>query len=364
MTEPWKRKEVIASDRLISTVTSDDITRQLSQSFDYEFTGTTEFCPPKISGVPEQFGIGLIVGPSGSGKSTLLERFGVEENVTWDSDKAICSHFNNAKEAQTRLAAVGLNSIPTWMRPYHVLSTGEKFRADLSRRLISGAVIDEFTSVVDRNVAKACSYALRRYCNKAVLTNIVFASCHYDIIDWLQPDWVFDTNTGQLTGRGLERRPEIVLSLIPCTVGAWEMFRNHHYLSGNINKSSRCWLAEWNKAPIGFASAIAYPSGTVKNAWREHRTVVLPDYQGIGLGVRISDAVGQIFLADGCRYFSKTSNPRMGEYRNNSPLWRPTSKNGKQRLDYNPNRKTKEDKHKMRHASRVCFSHEFIGLQE
>jgi ABC-type lipoprotein export system ATPase subunit len=346
---------------MTSTVKVDGIVSVLSASFDYEFDGTTTFTPPLLPTIPQNFCIGLIVGPSGSGKSSLLKSFGVEESVEWQSDLAICSHFTNAEDAQTRLSAVGLNSIPSWMRPYQVLSTGEKFRADLARRLKANAVIDEFTSVVDRNVAKACSYAMRRYCDKENLKGLVLASCHYDIIEWLQPDWTFDTSTGQLVGRGSERRPSIQLEILPCTSKAWTIFSKHHYLSHEINKSARCWMVVWNDIPIGFTSALAFPNGNMKNAWREHRTVVLPDYQGLGLGVRISDAIGAMFVKQGCRYFSKTSHPRMGGYRNASDLWKPTSKNGKARKDYSSEKKTKEDGHKMRHADRVCFSHEFLG---
>jgi ABC-type ATPase with predicted acetyltransferase domain len=53
-----------------------------------------------------------------------------------------------------------LNSVPSWYKPYQVLSNGEKFRADLARKLKSNTVIDEFTSVVDRTVAKAASVSL------------------------------------------------------------------------------------------------------------------------------------------------------------------------------------------------------------
>lgn len=349
-------------DVLYSVVETDAITAQLSQLFDYEFTGASTFIVPQMPDTPNNFGVGLIVGPSGSGKSTLLKKFGSEINVTWHADKAICSHFAGAKEAQEKLSAVGLNSIPAWMRPYQVLSTGEKFRADLARQLINGAIIDEFTSVVDRNVAKACSYALRRYCDKHSLQKMVFASCHYDIIDWLRPDWVFDTSTGQLAGRGVEKRPKIKLEIVPCSSKAWAIFSKHHYLSHDINKSARCWLVLWGRTPIGFASALAFPNGNMKNAWREHRTVVLPDYQGLGLGVRISDKIAQMFIDQGCRYFSKTAHPRMGEYRNASSLWKPTSKNKMARKDYaTTTTKTKEDGHKLRHASRVCYSHEFMG---
>ena len=355
------------SERVPETLTveveKDTITQSISESFDYAFTGESRFTVPDMGDVPKDFVIGLIVGASGSGKSTLLSRFGKEEVLEWNPSKAVCSHFNSAEEASQKLSAVGFNSIPAWMRPYHVLSTGEAFRADLARRLKDGCVIDEFTSVVDRNVAKSCARSVSRHIKENGLKNVVFASCHYDIIEWLEPDWVFDTSTGELITRGLERRPEITLEVLPCTTEAWKVFSQHHYLDGNINKSSRCWIAVWNGQLVGFAAAIAYPSGTVKNAWRGHRTVILPDFQGLGLGVRLSDAIAEIFVSEGCRYFSKTSHPRMGEYRQNSPNWKPTSKNLKKRHDYltgEGKRVTKEDGHKHKHFDRMCFSHEYI----
>jgi len=168
--------------QLKSSVELDPITIECAKAFDFEFDGNSTFDVPTLN-APSNFQIGLIVGPSGSGKSTLLKKFGQERQIAWDSNKSICSHFSSAEEAITRLGAVGLNSVPVWVKPYHVLSTGERFRADLSRRLEDGAVIDEFTSVVDRNVAKSCSYATARYIRNAGLKNIVFATCHYDIVE-------------------------------------------------------------------------------------------------------------------------------------------------------------------------------------
>ena len=343
-----------------TSVLIDDIVSELSGSFDYTFDGVSEFTPPKMPKIKEPFRIGLIVGASGSGKSTLLQDFGLEQSPRWCAEKAIVSHFESADDAVERLGAVGLNSIPSWMRPYHVLSTGEKFRADLARKLKSGAVVDEFTSVVDRSVAKSCSRALSRYVKSKGLQSIVIASCHRDIIDWLEPDWVFDTDTGVMSGRGFVR-PEINIELLPCHREAWAAFSNHHYLDTNLNKSARCWLASWDGTPVGFTAVIAFPSKNWTNGWRGHRTVVLPDYQGLGIGNRLSDAVGEMVLSWGGRYFSKTSHPRMGGYRNASPKWRATSKNGMKRKDYGSGRASKESKYKHLHIDRVCFSHEYIG---
>ena len=348
------------SARLMSSVSMDQALADACRPFDYEFSGVSEFTLPTFD-APTRDGswsVGLIVGPSGSGKSSLLrQHYGTTPEVEWDPTKAIASQVSYEK-----LSAVGLSSVPVWCRPFHVLSNGEAFRANMAALLGSNTTFDEFSSVVDRVVAKAVSHAVQRYIRANTLTGIVLASCHYDIIEWLNPDWVFDTQTGCLSLMGCLRRRELShIEVFPCHSSAWELFRDHHYLTGNMNKASRCYLAMWGDNPIGFASTLAYPSGTVKNAWREHRTVVLPDYQGMGIGVRLSDFVAALHVRLGHRYFSKTAHPRMGEYRERSPFWIGTSKNKKARHDYSESRKTKEDAYKMKHAARVCYSHEFIG---
>jgi len=192
--EKLKRKQT----PLVAHTQVDKFTEGASKAFDCEFNGESEFHPWEKPDIPENFKIGVIVGSSGSGKSTLLKEFGIETNPEWNPDKAIVSHFESPDDAINKLAAVGLNTIPSWHKPYHVLSTGEQFRADLARKICSGAVIDEFTSVVDRNVAKAASVAISRYIRNNDVNNVVLATCHQDIVDWLEPDWVINTDTGEL----------------------------------------------------------------------------------------------------------------------------------------------------------------------
>jgi GNAT superfamily N-acetyltransferase len=136
------------------------------------------------------------------------------------------------------------------------------------------------------------------------------------------------------------------------------MFKDHHYLSGDINKSARCYIGVWNDQIVAFGASITLPNGNMKNAWRGHRTVVLPDFQGMGIGVRFSDAIGQIHLDQGFRYFSRTSHPRMIEYRENSSLWKPTSKHKKLRKDIKHN-----NIYNNYYADnkRICGSFEYIG---
>jgi GNAT superfamily N-acetyltransferase len=249
-------------------------------------------------------------------------------------------------------------SIPDWVKPYEVLSNGQKFRADLAKSLNNGAVIDEFTSVVDRNVAKAASVSMSRHIRKNGLRNIVLATCHRDVLEFLQPDWVIDTDRGQWTLERCLRQPRLVFNVYACSNTLWPTFAKHHYLTGQINKAAHCYAAVWDGQLVGFYAVLAYPSGTVKNAYRGHRLVILPDYQGFGFGHHLAEIVAQHYLDNGKRFFAKTSHPRLGEYRDNSLMWKATSKNHKRRTDVS-------NKHFTRwviNPNRWSYSHEFVGV--
>lgn len=136
------------------------------------------------------------------------------------------------------------------------------------------------------------------------------------------------------------------------------MFKEHHYLNDELHVATRCYVATWNGNVVGFLASIAMPTGYIKNAWRGHRVVILPDYQGLGIGVRFINACAQLHLDDGKRFFSRAAHPRMGYYMQHSPLWKPTSKNKKLRIDVNH---TNLFKNHYVDNKRVCFSYEFIG---
>jgi ABC-type thiamine transport system ATPase subunit len=186
---------------LTSCVIVDGILRDALTPFDLDVETPTTFHPWEFPAqlIPDRFGIGLIVGASGSGKSTLLRELGDPESPAWSKDRAIVSHFVDAADGTAKLAAAGLNSVPVWRQPFHTLSTGQQFRANLARSLAPGAIVDEFTSVVDRNVAMSASRALRSWVNREHSTGIVLASCHRDIVPWLKPDWTIDTDSGTIT---------------------------------------------------------------------------------------------------------------------------------------------------------------------
>lgn len=185
----------------VGTMQQDPITAAVMKVYDIapeELGERTSFYPWVVDGVlPEDWGLGLIVGASGTGKTTLLGDIGgFRPQVQWQRGLPVAGHFATFEDAMDRLGAVGLNSIPTWAKPFHVLSTGEQFRADLARSLADDARIDEYTSTVSRTVAQAASRSLGNWIKLHGARRIVLATCHHDVIDWLKPDWVIDTDHG------------------------------------------------------------------------------------------------------------------------------------------------------------------------
>ncbi len=356
--ESWKKLDK-DSKPLTSKVIIDVLTEELVRPFDYETDGTESFFPYLIpEDLPKDFNLGVIVGASGTGKSTLLKSFGESVVPIWDHDRSIASHFNDPVDANERLSAAGLMSVPEWVKPYNVLSNGQKFRADLALSLKDGAVIDEYTSVVDRNVAKAASTSMSKYIRRNDIKRVVLATVHRDILEFLEPDWIIDTDRGEWTSGRYLQRPELALEVFAAHNSIWSYFASHHYLSSQLNKASHSYVALWEGQLVGFVAAMTYPSGTVQNAWREHRLVILPDYQGFGFGPRLSELVAQHYLNNGKRYFSKTSHPRLGGYRDSSPLWKPTSKNHMKRTD---GRIQRENMRWQLNPNRWSFSHEYVG---
>jgi len=269
--------------------------------------------------------IGLIVGPSGSGKTSMGRQFWGEDALDdfsgWPTDKPIIDaiapkgDFNDVTAA---LASVGLGTVPTWLRPYPVLSNGEKFRANLARIICEApkqVVIDEFTSVVDRQIAKFGALAFAKSWKRLAKeggNQCVLLSCHYDIIDWVEPDWVFDTATGKYAGRGLWRRPKFELEIWQTDWRYWHLFEPHHYLKLPKMVAATNYVGTVDGEPVVH---IAVSPAFQNNGYRASRLVVMPEWQGAGVGVRFLNMVCEINLRGETRYkkplptFFHTSHP-------------------------------------------------------
>lgn len=155
--------------------------------------------------------VGLIVGPSGAGKSTVArEMFGdrMRDGWPWPKDKCVIDGFPDSMSIQEitgLMSSVGFSSPPSWLRPFHTLSNGEQFRVSLARTLAECkdiAVVDEFTSVIDRKVAKIGSAAVAKAVRRSG-RKFVAVGCHYDVIEWLDPDWVMEPHNATFVRRHL-----------------------------------------------------------------------------------------------------------------------------------------------------------------
>jgi ABC-type lipoprotein export system ATPase subunit len=303
-------------------------TRQVQGMFDLEpeKSQRSKFCA-EIPSVSEDWNIGVIVGPSGSGKTTIARRaFGenFDKISPWPSDQSILDAFPadmSTRDIIDLLSSVGFSSPPAWLRPFAALSNGQQFRANLARLLAEStdcAVMDEFTSVVDRTVARISSAAVAR-CVRKRNRKFVAITCHYDVLKWLQPDWIVEMPTGNLSRRRL-RRPTIRLQIVRCHSSAWELFKGHHYLSASLHRSAQCFAALIDGNPAAFVAVLAFPHPQ-SPGWREHRCVCLPDFQGVGIGHALAEFVASLYAARK-PYTSATSHPAMIGHRSRSPLWR------------------------------------------
>ena len=257
--------------------------------------------------------LGVVVGPSGSGKSTIGRAIwgprAVYRPTRWPKDAPIVEAIAPEQpfDAVTAaLAAVGLGTVPAWLRPYRLLSTGERFRADLARIVCEAPpriVIDEFSSVVDRQIARigamAFAKAWRRRAREASAAQAVLLSCHYDILDWLQPDWVWDTATGRFAGRWLRRRPPITLDITETDWRYWPLFEPHHYLKVPRMVTASCYVGWVDEAPVAHIAFSTRP-GLVEA--RACRLVVMPEWQGAGVGVRFLNTVCEAWWHGHNRY--------------------------------------------------------------
>lgn len=241
--------------------------------------------------LPDNWSIGAIVGPSGSGKTSIGKTlFGggkiYDHDKGWSIDRPIiddiCPDGDFNKVCDT-LSSVGLGTVPSWLRPYHVLSNGEKFRAGLARLILDGdgdAVIDEFTSVIDRQIAKIGSLAFQKKWRRLCGRRVVVLSPHYDILDWLQPDWVVDTKEKRFISGCNRQRPEIKLEIVETNSSYWKYFKPHYYLDLPMPVGAKYFVGTVNgELCCHMAVGCRFQGKT----YRGTRLVTMPEWQGAGI---------------------------------------------------------------------------------
>lgn len=289
--------------------------------FDY----TQDKIKERFTGEIEDFNdwnVGLIYGNSGTGKTTIAKELFGEYIVNKIKYKAASVIDDMPQEASSEdivktFNSVGFSSAPSWFKPYSVLSNGEKMRVDLAYSILSSKDIfafDEFTSVVDRTVAQIGSFAIQKAIRKAG-KKFIAITCHDDVKEWLMPDWIFCTNNMTFSDmRGLKKnRPDIKVEYRRIEPRereeVWSIFRKYHYLNHDLNKGCHGYVMYCNDKLCGFMAIIHFPHPKSDNIKKVHRLVILPDFQGIGLGKYLLDKGQQYYINN--RYIITTSNPAL-----------------------------------------------------
>jgi len=189
-----------------------DIVKQIDPEITYRVSSVINAFDLPTSKIKESFSgdidlenkdwnIGLIVGSSGTGKTTIAKEVFPDSYIfeqSYGARSVVDDMPENKgiKEITKAFTSVGFASPPSWLKPYSVLSNGEKMRCDLAKSILEEndlIVFDEFTSVVDREVAKTGSLAIQKAVRRAG-KKFIAVSCHSDIIEWLMPDWIYNTD--------------------------------------------------------------------------------------------------------------------------------------------------------------------------
>ena len=158
--------------------------------------------------------IGIIVGRSGSGKTSIAKQLFADAYIRGFDYGSKCVLDDFPEELETSeitrmLCSVGFASPPDWLKSYDCLSQGEKMRVDIARALCLDKpliVFDEFTSVVDREIAKVSAFAISKAVRRSS-KKFIAVTCHYDVVDWLDPDWVFCSDTMEFSRKKEVGRP-------------------------------------------------------------------------------------------------------------------------------------------------------------
>jgi energy-coupling factor transporter ATP-binding protein EcfA2 len=312
----------------------------------------------------KEWNVGLIVGPSGCGKSTIARELfpaSYVKGFDWPESKSLIEGFPRTmsiKDVTLLLSSVGFSSPPSWARPFGVLSNGEQFRATLARALAENAdlcVFDEFTSVVDRTVGKIGSAAVAKTVRRRK-QKFIAVTCHDDVIEWLDPDWVYSPVDGSLQWRLVRRRPAIKLKICRVHHSAWRLFAHHHYLTNSLAKSAYCFCAFIDDQPVAFDAWMPFFGKSKGLIRRGHRTVCLPDFQGVGIGNALFTRLASMWRGLGFRAVSGTGHPAEIAHRARSPDWKMTSA---------PTRhaRGRHSSDKTRAINRLVASFEYVGAR-
>lgn len=105
--------------------------------------------------------------------------------------------------------------------------------------------------------------------------------------------------------------------------------------------------------PVCFFAVLHFPHARVKNFKRGHRLVVLPDFQGLGIGHKFSTEIAEMYKQNGFRFIITSSTKSLFKQRSKDKRW----------IVKSFGRKTKHSNLTEFESSgnKLTFSYEYIG---
>ena len=85
----------------------------------------------------------------------------------------------------------------------------------------------------------------------------------------------------------------------------------HHYLSHNHHRAAQVFIATIDNVIAGFISILHFPHPIVRNMKKVHRLVILPEFQGLSIGIRLVDFIAEMYINNRYRFTIKTSHPAL-----------------------------------------------------
>lgn len=95
-------------------------------------------------------------------------------------------------------------------------------------------------------------------------------------------------------------------------------------MNSELPSASQCYGLYDDNEIIGFLAVLHQPHGKTKNLKRCSRLVILPDYQGIGLGTKFLNAIAERYKKQGYQFSIVTSAKNMINALNKSDKWQMT----------------------------------------
>lgn len=129
-------------------------------------------------------------------------------------------------------------------------------------------------------------------------------------------------------------------------------------MNSEINNAAHCYIGYIERNPVCFFAVLHFPHPSSKKIKKGHRLVVLPDYQGLGIGHIFSTFIADFYKKQGFRFIITSSTKSLFKQRSADKRWIVTRKgrtSSGSGIIQNSNIKGSTS------CNKITYSYEYIG---